>query len=120
MELIERRKKLRAPLPGKVVLENLTYPLIIKGAAFDICANGMFISTRKEIKEGTQVRLTFCLPDGVGPFTVYGQVRWVRRKGSEAGPRGIGIQFTDAQDIQQIIDDYAEQKFIEEIEGRPQ
>jgi uncharacterized protein (TIGR02266 family) len=61
---------------------------------------GIFIETERPMPPGTQLHLSFKLPDPETPVEVQGRVVWVHEHGSERPARGVpgmGIQFVNPE-----------------------
>jgi uncharacterized protein (TIGR02266 family) len=71
------------------------------GFVENVSPGGIFVSTYRLLPIGSEIALTFVLPDQSTLF-VHGVVRWLRdpadRVESEVSP-GMGVQFTDLGDI---------------------
>jgi uncharacterized protein (TIGR02266 family) len=61
------------------------------GITGDISQGGLFVSTYRAMSVGTEVELTFSLPNAAVIKTL-GRVRWVRST-SAGAPPGIGVSF---------------------------
>lgn len=62
------------------------------GLSMDVSAGGLFVATYQKLAVGTEVTLSFVLPDGT-PITTEGEVRWTRDPGNEDSKPGIGVAF---------------------------
>lgn len=65
------------------------------GFSENISAGGVFVATYRVLPVGTEVALTFVLPDE-RPLFVHGFVRWVRKPedlATTSVPPGMGIEF---------------------------
>ena len=67
------------------------------GKCLDISGGGMFIESQADIPAGTQINLSFKLPDGLASqFTCTGKISWLNRKPNPMKPHyphGLGIKF---------------------------
>ena len=70
-----------------------------KGKCLDISGGGMFVESQADIPTGTQVCLTFKLPDGLATqITCNAEISWLNRKPNPMKPHyphGLGIMFID-------------------------
>lgn len=91
----ERRTAPRIPLDVGVGFRSESNFYL--GFAEDISEGGLFVATFNLQPIGTDIELTFALPDGT-EFTVHAVVRWLRdphdNHHDECRP-GMGVQFTD-------------------------
>lgn len=62
------------------------------GLSGDISEGGLFVSTYRPLRLGSEVELELTLPGSAEPFTAHGTVRWIREH-SPDHPRGFGISF---------------------------
>jgi len=84
-----RRAAPRVPLEIEVTFHSESH--IFVGLSGDISQGGIFVSTYKHIPVGTQITLTFSLPNG--DVEVNGTVRWERPSTEDGSPPGVGISF---------------------------
>lgn len=91
---VERRRYQRVQLETDVTFESDHN--FFTGFMEDISEGGLFIATYKLQPMGTQIEVTFTLPDG-HIVRATGSVRWVRdpRDESPGAPPGMGIQFDE-------------------------
>lgn len=84
----------------------MAFPVLIEGpfglrrcVARDISSSGLFIETWDELPVGSEVRVTFSLPDGSWEMTARCVVRHVveLRTGDEP-LRGVGVSFEEIED----------------------
>jgi len=68
----------------------------------DLSQGGVYISTPDPIKEGSIVELSFGL-QGEEPVKLKGIVRWIRSEEDEEKRAGMGIEFIDVTEVQQVI-----------------
>ena len=85
----ERRGGTRLPIEVDVDVEGAAHRFRANTA--NLSTGGMFIVTHRDIPLGTNVMLSFALPNGVA-LEVIGVVRWTRGKDSD-GIAGLGIAF---------------------------
>lgn len=76
------------------------------GLAGDISEGGIFVSTYRALRIGSEVELEMTLPGSAEPFTAQGTVRWIREHSADH-PRGFGISFDVlAEDVRERIHDF--------------
>jgi uncharacterized protein (TIGR02266 family) len=85
----ERRTATRLPIEIDVDLEGAAHRF--RSNTANLSTGGMFVVTHRDIPLGTQVMLSFMLPNGAS-LEVIGTVRWRRGKDSD-GVAGLGIAF---------------------------
>ena len=85
----ERRGATRLPIEVDVDVEGAANRFRANTA--NLSSGGMFIVTHRDIPLGTNVMLSFTLPNGVA-LEVIGIVRWARGKDSD-GIAGLGVAF---------------------------
>jgi len=89
---IERRTSARVDICVDVGF--LCEACFYAGLTSDISEGGVFVASHVLLPLGTELALTFALPDG-HEVTTAGVVRWVRDPNDQHGPDapGMGIQF---------------------------
>jgi len=92
--MAERRRTVRAVARIDVYDEGAhqkRVPLYISG---NVSAGGIFLITNEPFEPGTEMKISFTLPDDREPINTVGQVIW-KRQGREAADRqpGMGVQF---------------------------
>lgn len=85
----ERRGATRLPIEVDVDIEGAAHRFRANTA--NLSTGGMFVVTHRDIPLGTNVMLSFALPNGAS-LEVIGVVRWRRDKNNE-GVAGLGIAF---------------------------
>jgi uncharacterized protein (TIGR02266 family) len=107
---IERRRHKRVAMQAEVSLSSDSN--FYSGFASDLSEGGIFVATCNVLERGTEVDVTFTLPDGK-PVTARGVVRWAREF-NDATPDvfpGVGVEFTDmAPEQRATIHDFTEQR----------
>jgi uncharacterized protein (TIGR02266 family) len=68
----------------------------------NINEGGMFVGTDQPHPIDTVVTLHFRLPGGDDPCAVTGRVVWVRERANDEGPRGMGIEFEELDDLTRL------------------
>jgi hypothetical protein len=89
---------------------------VFSGIGVDISANGIYVAVDQEVREGSEIELSFALPDNNSIIcNARGRVAWVndrkeRRKSSL--PVGFGVEFietdTPMETMQSFLNSYAE------------
>jgi uncharacterized protein (TIGR02266 family) len=110
MSGIEQRRQNRVELSIEIGLDDHTNFYV--GFSENVSTGGLFIATYRLMPIGTEVAMTFVLPEDF-PVFVRGVVRWQRDPcdlGHAELPPGMGVQFTDLGPaeqarIQAYIDD---------------
>jgi uncharacterized protein (TIGR02266 family) len=69
------------------------------GLSMDVSRGGLFVATYQRLPVGTEVVLSFVLPDGTS-ITTAGEVRWIREAGAEDQTPGLGIAFSGLKDAE--------------------
>jgi uncharacterized protein (TIGR02266 family) len=85
----ERRAATRLPIEIDVDLEGAAHRF--RSSTANLSTGGMFVVTHRDIPVGTQVMLSFVLPNGAA-LEVIGTVRWRRDKDND-GVAGLGVGF---------------------------
>jgi hypothetical protein len=86
--------------------KRLAFPVLIEGPygirrciARDISGDGIFVESNEDYPPGTELRVTFMLPDGSWEMTARCTVRHViRLRATEAAMHGIGMSFESIED----------------------
>jgi uncharacterized protein (TIGR02266 family) len=68
----------------------------------DMSQGGIYISTPELIKEGSIVELSFGV-QGEEPVKLKGIVRWIKSEEDDEKKAGMGIEFIDVTEDQQVI-----------------
>jgi hypothetical protein len=84
----------------------VAFPVLVEGPfglrrciARDISSRGLFIETYDELPVGTDVRVTFSLPDGSWEMTARCTVRHViDLRASRGDLRGVGVSFEEIEE----------------------
>lgn len=81
---------------------------------FDFCEDlgtgGLFIQTESPLPEGSEIDLTFTLPDSKKTISTKGNVIWVQKKSEDAKKStGMGVQFhkfdsSERKELQDFLD----------------
>jgi uncharacterized protein (TIGR02266 family) len=88
----ERRVAARHTIEADIGLHSETN--FYAGFAGDVSDGGIFVATYQLMPIGTDLTVSFVLPDG-HQVTAPGVVRWVRETGDSDNPPGMGIAFRD-------------------------
>ncbi len=91
----ERRSSTRILLSVNVGL--VSESNFYAGLTMDVSRGGLFVATYQRLPVGTDVMLSFVLPDGTS-ITTAGEVRWIREAGTEDQTPGLGIAFCGLKD----------------------
>lgn len=91
-EAAERRRAERAGVTVRI--DYATVDEMFSEFTRDINEGGVFIETEKPHEPGTEVSMQFHLPGGDEVLQTIGRVVRVSN-GSDAGPRGMGIEFDE-------------------------
>jgi uncharacterized protein (TIGR02266 family) len=91
-----RRKALRVPSDLAVECWKASREL---GRAREISEGGLFLATERPLPVGTPLRFRL-VGDSGETAEVEGAVVWVRRAGSDGGPPGMGIEFSNLDESQ--------------------
>ncbi len=91
----EKRDSQRVPVALRIKLRFRKVDTFVSKFATNISTHGMFISSRKPKKPGTQLRFELRLADDSTVIAGRGVVTWVRpfKKASPKEPHGMGIEF---------------------------
>jgi uncharacterized protein (TIGR02266 family) len=90
----ERQSHARAPVQFPV--EYIQAGTAGHGTCLNLSRGGMFISTPRPAQPGSQVSITFNLPDLSHTFSVLARVVWMRREEIEpSATMGMGVHFLD-------------------------
>jgi uncharacterized protein (TIGR02266 family) len=110
----DRRTAARIDLEIEVGLE--TESNFYTGLTQDISTGGLFVATHSLRKRGDRLMLKFSLPGVEAPFTVEGEVRWLREVGSLGagrfdGATGMGLKFINlAPQAKAVIASFLKQR----------
>ena len=99
-----RRRALRVPTHLKVRCSHDSADQL--NVASEISEGGLFLATEKPLAPGTPLHLDL---EGLGdgsPLEVEGVVVWVRDQSAGDSPPGMGIRFTNLDDVQRQAVDY--------------
>jgi uncharacterized protein (TIGR02266 family) len=90
----EKRRAPRVELSIEIGIDDHTNFYV--GFSENVSASGLFIATFRLLAVGTEVALTFVLPDEF-PVFVHGVVRWARESEDTPGevPPGMGVDFAN-------------------------
>jgi uncharacterized protein (TIGR02266 family) len=89
-----RRGGYREPLTLKV--EYVDAEDLIADYTENISHGGLFVLTRRELREGDPIRLVLSFPGLIKPLPLTGKVKWTREGTDEE--RGVGIAFDDSSE----------------------
>jgi len=93
----DRRKSPRTPV--LIPVDYSTVDAFFSEFTTNINEGGMFVGTDQPHPVDTTVTLHFRLPGGDDPCVVAGRVVWVREVPDKEGPRGMGIEFEELDDL---------------------
>ncbi|HEY4719690.1 MAG TPA: TIGR02266 family protein [Candidatus Methylomirabilis sp.] len=75
-----------------------------QGTCVNLSRGGMFIATTNPSSPGSQVSLTFTLPNLSHTFSLLARVVWMRRpETAAAAPSGMGVQFLDPRPSESAV-----------------
>ncbi len=98
----ERQSHARAPVQFPV--EYIQAGTGGHGTCLNLSRGGMFISTARPASPGSEVSLTFHLPNLSHMFSVLARVVWMRREEAESGTTpGMGVQFLDPRPAETVL-----------------
>ena len=95
---INQRRASRVELNVEIGIDDHTNFYV--GFSENVSEGGLFVATYRLMPLGTDVALTFVLPDEY-PVFVHGVVRWLRDPRDQSAsdmPPGMGIEFTELKD----------------------
>jgi uncharacterized protein (TIGR02266 family) len=108
---VEQRRSPRVPLEVEVGID--THTNFYVGFCENLSAGGLFVATFRLLPVGTEIALTFTLPDET-PVSVNAVVRWIRDPHDlevRDVPPGMGLQFVDVGPTEQThIERYVAQR----------
>jgi uncharacterized protein (TIGR02266 family) len=99
-----RRKALRVPTHLKVRCSNASSDQL--SVANEISEGGLFLATENPLAPGTPLHLDLEGLDEGSPLEVEGVVIWVRDQGGDDSPAGMGIRFTNLDEVQRQAVEY--------------
>jgi len=70
----------------------------VETEALDVSAGGLFVLAQEVIAVGKRVSVDITLAGGSSSWSVLARVVWVRERGSDAGPAGMGLKLIDADE----------------------
>jgi uncharacterized protein (TIGR02266 family) len=70
----------------------------VETEALDVSAGGLFLLADEVIAVGKRVSVDITLAGGSSKWTVLARVIWVRERGGDAGPAGMGMKLIDADE----------------------
>ncbi len=70
----------------------------VEAEALDVSAGGLFVLTEEMLAVGKRVSVDITLAGGSSKWSVLARVVWVRERGSDAGPAGMGMKLIDADE----------------------
>lgn len=92
-QLAEHRQHPRIALEAEIDLASESH--FFSGLSGDLSEGGLFVQTYREVGVGSDVAVSFSLPNG--QIRAQGTVRW-QRVGSDSSPPGVGISFDELTD----------------------
>jgi c-di-GMP-binding flagellar brake protein YcgR len=112
--IVECREFLRCPLETKVLytLEN-GHGGERECTSADVSSLGLKLIFEDRMKQGTDLRLQFTLPEEAEPLCAVGRVAWVKHY--KSGRTEAGIEFQDIDDLDRLKIDRYVQKTIEAV-----
>jgi len=113
-DLANRRDSDRVPIAADVDYKNYSeYHLRISARLANISKGGVFITSEQLHPVGTQMKLSFNLPDSSKKIEATAEVKWIYRQpgGGEHNSSGMGVEFTEIAENDRL----AILKFIEGI-----
>ena len=91
------KKESRVVLSGTKLRKALSEGEEVSGKCLDLSSGGMFVESQADLPPGTEIELSFKLPDGPGTqLNCRAVVSWLNRKPNPLKPHyphGLGIMF---------------------------
>jgi uncharacterized protein (TIGR02266 family) len=98
----ERQAHTRAPARFPVQYKQVG--VAAKGTCLNLSRGGMFIATPRPASPGSQVALTFNLPNVSHTFSLLARVVWMRQEERVPNaPGGMGVQFLDPKPAESVL-----------------
>jgi len=86
------------------------------GTCVNLSRGGMFVATREPAPPGSQVALSFNLPNLSHTFSMLARVVWNRRDGTKPdAPNGMGVQFLDPKPAEGALIDVLVDRLCSEM-----
>jgi len=105
----ERRATLRHELVLEVTFESRHN--FYTGISQDLSVGGLFVATYSFLPVGECVRVRFTLPGSSELLDAITEVRWVRRKDTDEGEAGMGLEFLQLSPAtRQLVKAFAERR----------
>lgn len=112
----------RVPI-GEVPVHYVGRPMLLGSVITNISTTGVFIRTPKPLEKGTELEISFHLPNTKTEIRTKAVVRWSSGSDVKGGkrdatePQGMGVQFVKLSSKQKkIVDKYVED-FLSRMRG---
>ena len=117
--MIEHRNTARIPFETEVRIRFSDMESFVSETAKNISLGGMFIATSEPAEVGTRFRFHLDIAGEVRFISGQAEVRWRRTQAANGVPAGMGVEFTDLDEVSKSIIFRLVDNYIQTQGGEP-